>query len=203
MIRHAEQIAQRQLLAKNMMCTFTRPTVPLEDVEQGQSPQDSSLVDLSHWVNDSPLAVSPRQPIDIVHQMFKAMGYGHKLLCQDARFGLTRLPHSPRCVLVEEQGQLVGLLTLKDLLRHVIAAEHEEEVREEHGQSHMHELEGALEEARLWLRRVLGNRGWLGFAGSGTRGSRSRAIRLSQSSMSSTVVYDAEEDEEGPPQNRR
>ncbi|KAH7912423.1 chloride channel [Hygrophoropsis aurantiaca] len=49
------------------------------------------------WVNQTPLTVSPRLPLEIVMQLFKRMG--------------------PRVILVEEQGILKGLVTIKDVLR--------------------------------------------------------------------------------------
>ena len=69
----------------------------------------AGVVDLTALVNkvrvrqaldlrpQTPLAVSPRQPLEVVIQLFKSMG--------------------PRVVLVEQHGALVGLLTLKDMLR--------------------------------------------------------------------------------------
>ncbi|KAG2112083.1 chloride channel [Suillus clintonianus] len=49
------------------------------------------------WVNQTPLTVSPRLPLEIVTQLFKRMG--------------------PRVILVEEHGSLKGLVTVKDVLR--------------------------------------------------------------------------------------
>ncbi|KAG2148738.1 chloride channel [Suillus bovinus] len=49
------------------------------------------------WVNQTPLTVSPRLPLEIVTQLFKRMG--------------------PRVILVEEHGLLKGLVTVKDVLR--------------------------------------------------------------------------------------
>lgn len=95
----------------------------------------------------------------------------------------------PRCMLVEEHGQLVGLLTLKDLLKRIIEIEHEEE---EHEQRHSpySELEDALEEVRLWLKRTFKHRGWFN-----TSGSSSSPIQLSSSSRPTSVIFDADEDD--------
>ncbi|KZT71767.1 hypothetical protein DAEQUDRAFT_723852 [Daedalea quercina L-15889] len=49
------------------------------------------------WVNQTPLTVSPQLPLEIAMQMFKRMG--------------------PRVILVEDRGVLVGLITVKDVLR--------------------------------------------------------------------------------------
>ncbi|KAG2355500.1 chloride channel [Suillus spraguei] len=53
------------------------------------------------WVNQTPLTVSPRLPLEIVTQLFKRMG--------------------PRVILVEEHGSLKGLVTVKDVLRFNVA----------------------------------------------------------------------------------
>ncbi|EIN11552.1 voltage-gated chloride channel [Punctularia strigosozonata HHB-11173 SS5] len=65
------------------------------------------VLNLSPWVNQAPLTVSPKLPLEIAMQLFKRMG--------------------PRVILVEEQGVLVGLLTVKDVLR-FIAQEHAEDL---------------------------------------------------------------------------
>lgn len=54
-------------------------------------------LDLSYLVNPSPLRVSPKQPLEMVMSLFKKMG--------------------PRTILIESSGNLVGLVTLKDVLR--------------------------------------------------------------------------------------
>ncbi|EJD02821.1 uncharacterized protein FOMMEDRAFT_107818 [Fomitiporia mediterranea MF3/22] len=56
-------------------------------------------LELWPWVNQTPLTVSPQLPLEIVMQLFKRMG--------------------PRVVLVEQHGKLVGLVTVKDVLRFI------------------------------------------------------------------------------------
>lgn len=53
--------------------------------------------------------------------------------------------HSPRVILVENHGALVGLVTVKDVLRFTMAEHHEP-------QSPWSEqrFDGALDEARMW-----------------------------------------------------
>ncbi|KAM6502118.1 Cl-channel protein [Amanita muscaria] len=51
------------------------------------------------WVNQTPMTVSPEMPLEIVMQLFKRMG--------------------PRVILVEDHGKLVGLVTVKDVLRFI------------------------------------------------------------------------------------
>ncbi|KAH9470143.1 hypothetical protein Pst134EA_007409 [Puccinia striiformis f. sp. tritici] len=54
-------------------------------------------LDLSYLVNPTPIRVNPKQPLEMVVSLFKKIG--------------------PRMVLIESHGCLVGLITLKDLLR--------------------------------------------------------------------------------------
>ncbi|KAG6829702.1 hypothetical protein H0H87_010504 [Tephrocybe sp. NHM501043] len=51
------------------------------------------------WVNLTPMTVSPELPLEIVMQLFKRMG--------------------PRVILVEDQGVLTGLVTVKDVLKFI------------------------------------------------------------------------------------
>ena len=65
-------------------------------------------VDLSRFVDATPLAVHPRLPLETAMELFKKLG--------------------PRVILVEHHGRLLGLLTVKDCLRYQFvdeAAAHE------------------------------------------------------------------------------
>lgn len=95
---------------------------------------------------------------------------------------------SPRCVLIEEHGNLVGILTLKDLLRQVIIEEHDEEEAEQRHSS-INELEDALEEIRLWLRKVFRR---------SSAADTSNPIRLSMSMPTIIFSADGDEDTEHP-----
>ncbi|KIM69533.1 hypothetical protein SCLCIDRAFT_1207982 [Scleroderma citrinum Foug A] len=57
----------------------------------------NDVLKLWPWVNQTPLTVPQRLPLEILMQLFKRMG--------------------PRVILVEEQGVLKGLVTVKDVLR--------------------------------------------------------------------------------------
>ncbi|KAF5351931.1 hypothetical protein D9756_007664 [Leucocoprinus leucothites] len=83
-------------------------------------------ITFSSWVNRIPMTVSPQLPLEIVMQLFKRMG--------------------PRVILVEDHGLLVGLVTVKDVLR-FIATE-----KPDHGPSWDERggLDGLLEEAWTW-----------------------------------------------------
>ncbi|KAF5355445.1 hypothetical protein D9758_006397 [Tetrapyrgos nigripes] len=83
------------------------------------------------WVNKTPMTVSPQLPMEIVMQLFKKMG--------------------PRVVLVEDHGALVGLVTVKDVLRFTATAkfDHEPSWDERGG------LDGLLEEIWTWTNYIV------------------------------------------------
>ncbi|KAL5631205.1 hypothetical protein ACGC1H_006896 [Rhizoctonia solani] len=102
-----------------------------EDDHAGITPLAAST-DTMHfgpWVNQTPLCVAPQLPLEIVMDLFKRMG--------------------PRVILVEYQGSLAGLITVKDVLRFMVSSEHahpaSRSVWDNQG-----ELDAILEEAWLW-----------------------------------------------------
>ncbi|GAW00905.1 Cl-channel protein [Lentinula edodes] len=64
-----------------------------------ERPDGSEGMEIWPWVNQTPMTVSPQLPLEIVMQLFKRMG--------------------PRVILVEDHGSLVGLVTVKDVLRFI------------------------------------------------------------------------------------
>ncbi|EKM54714.1 uncharacterized protein PHACADRAFT_197144 [Phanerochaete carnosa HHB-10118-sp] len=93
------------------------------------------------WVNQTPLSVSPHLPLEVVMQLFKRMG--------------------PRVILVEDQGVLCGLVTVKDVLKYTLTETGERRSRWDETQ-----FEGIVEQnwtfittwthaAMSWGRRVL------------------------------------------------
>ncbi|KAI0728276.1 Cl-channel protein [Fomitopsis betulina] len=78
------------------------------------------------WVNQTPLTVTPQLPLEMAMQIFKRLG--------------------PRVILVEDQGVLVGLVTVKDVLRFTLM---------EHSLNHSSwtgaEFEGIIEEVWTWM----------------------------------------------------
>ena len=55
----------------------------------------------------------------------------------------------PRVILVEQHGRLRGLITIKDILKEIIA---QEALEQAHGASYDAELEESLEEVHEWLK---------------------------------------------------
>ncbi|KAH7339880.1 Cl-channel protein [Rhizoctonia solani] len=101
-----------------------------EDDHAGITPLAPSA-DTMHfgpWVNQTPLSVAPQLPLEIVVDLFNRMG--------------------PRVILVEYQGSLAGLITVKDVLRFAVSNEDAHagpSVWDNQG-----ELDALLEEAWLW-----------------------------------------------------
>lgn len=83
-----------------------------ESGQNGDSAMDASrsdaatdALDLGNWVDQTPLSVPPSMPLEVVMDLFKKMG--------------------PRVILVtNRQGSLEGLVTVKDLLKHIAAQDH-------------------------------------------------------------------------------
>lgn len=61
------------------------------------SSRHSRSIDFAHYIDPAPLAVNPRLPLETAMDIFKTMG--------------------PRVILVEHKGRLVGLITIKDVLK--------------------------------------------------------------------------------------
>ncbi|KAF8520392.1 Cl-channel protein [Hysterangium stoloniferum] len=80
----------------------TGPALGIDEEEADNLIENSASgaeINMWPWVNQTPLTVSPHLPLEIVMQLFKRMG--------------------PRVILVEERGSLVGLITVKDVLKFI------------------------------------------------------------------------------------
>ncbi|GJJ71257.1 chloride channel 3/4/5 [Entomortierella parvispora] len=73
---------------------------------------ETNYVDFGPFIDQTPIAVHPKLPLETVMEFFKKMG--------------------PRVILVEHQGKLVGLITIKDLLKYITRTEALDEEEEEH-----------------------------------------------------------------------
>jgi chloride channel 3/4/5 len=162
----------------DVLCTFVKAQRDVEDIDGDASEHP---VDFSSYVNEvrtsqplwlqsdprqTPLAVSPRQSIEIVSELFRTMG--------------------PRVIFVEDHGLLVGLITVKDLLKQNMLHEHQAKADES---SRINELEDVLEEGRLWVQGFL-DRFW----------KRRKPV---STSGSPTVVFDAARDSYELPERPR
>ncbi|KAF8978010.1 glycerol ethanol, ferric requiring protein [Entomortierella lignicola] len=77
--------------------------------ERGDS--ETNYVDFGPFIDQTPIAVHPKLPLETVMEFFKKMG--------------------PRVILIEHQGKLVGLITIKDLLKYITRTEALDEGEEE------------------------------------------------------------------------
>lgn len=126
-LRYALERARRTYkLAHDAQCTFYEMVdasgddsgllpqpdivVPRPPSRGGPNPYGESdeihRLDFGQYVDEIPLTVPPKMPLEIVLQLFRRMG--------------------PRVILVSLEGKLAGLVTIKDVLRH----EASEKVRE-------------------------------------------------------------------------
>ncbi|KAI8807085.1 chloride channel [Cladochytrium replicatum] len=79
-------------------------SVPVYFTDEFAFLDSSTFVDLRPWIDQTPTTLTTRCPIDLVVEMFKQLGL--------------------RYVLITKNGRLLGLITKKDLLRHVVQVNH-------------------------------------------------------------------------------
>ncbi|KAH8926900.1 hypothetical protein BT69DRAFT_1214570 [Atractiella rhizophila] len=126
-----EKARKSDLLAPDARCLFQSGVHVAEWNEDDLEDDQSAVVDFSEYVNETPLNVSPKQPLEIVMQLFRQMG--------------------PRVILVEQYGKLVGLITIKDILKHI---DHLESTEADHVSTPNDDLEATLDELVEWLKEV-------------------------------------------------
>ncbi|KAF2861724.1 hypothetical protein K470DRAFT_214438 [Piedraia hortae CBS 480.64] len=98
------------------------PTSPPLDKSLPSPVPDEATLDLSAFIDPTPLSVHPQLPLETVMELFKKLG--------------------PRVILVEKQGILVGLVTVKDCLKYQF-----------HVEKHVTHQNVSLkqEQERLWI----------------------------------------------------
>lgn len=79
------------------------------DLSTAEVSELDGTLDLGHWVDPTPLVVLPELALEVVYEMFIKLG--------------------PRVILVTENGQLSGMVTVKDVLQHIAAQERKESNR--------------------------------------------------------------------------
>ncbi|KAI0001275.1 voltage-gated chloride channel [Russula compacta] len=140
--RAIDEIKRIHDLSPDILCTFSpdpseQPDARWSAVENEEDMESNVLyavaspgvLKLWPWVNQTPLTVSSKLPLEVVMQLFKRMG--------------------PRVILVEDFGTLVGLTTVKDVLH----LEPHEQLNSPiiAWRSNRGALDGALEELWTWL----------------------------------------------------
>ncbi|KND04750.1 uncharacterized protein SPPG_00455 [Spizellomyces punctatus DAOM BR117] len=88
-LRYAIDQAHQNRCPPTTLCIFT-------DLQQDT---EDPFLDFRPWTDQTPMTISPKFPMELVMELFKKMGL--------------------RYVLVVQDGRLVGIVTKKDLLRHV------------------------------------------------------------------------------------
>ncbi|KAL8286159.1 hypothetical protein RQP46_004647 [Phenoliferia psychrophenolica] len=119
------------LVSPDAPCLFcpedaSSPAMPANEFDDAET----TSIDFTSY---TPLTVSPKQPLEIVMQIFKRMG--------------------PRVILIEQFGLLVGLITVKDCLKYTLAHE-AQGGGEQANASGSEELEQTLEDLRTWAGEV-------------------------------------------------
>ncbi|GAB7346791.1 hypothetical protein MBLNU459_g1891t1 [Dothideomycetes sp. NU459] len=167
-LRYALDRARRdQLAPPHARCYFTplpgasaiTPTTPGVGAGPAVSfdhmPETSGQmsVDISKFVDATPISVHPRLPLETVMELFKKLG--------------------PKVVLVEYRGRLTGLITVKDCLKYQFQAEAHENPRDDAPLRESQErLWGVFKAAAGWLATKVPLGGRFGLGGNG-------AVRLS------------------------
>lgn len=129
-----DRVRKEGMFSPDSMCTFTRQNsddvvIPPVSPAPATTFEDMSrqVVDLSTFVNLTPISVHPRLPLETAMELFKKMG--------------------PRVILVDHHGKLEGLITVKDCLKYQFKVEAQENhQRDDVGGSG----NGDRQQERLW-----------------------------------------------------
>ncbi|KAG9711884.1 chloride channel protein, partial [Aureobasidium melanogenum] len=140
-LRYALDRARRDQMATPRTKCFFAPVAghvpvtpstpnPAVHLDYLSATSNQGIVDLSKFIDATPITVHPRLPLETVMELFKKLG--------------------PRVILVEYRGRLTGLITVKDCLKYQFQAEAHENPKDD----------SALREAqdRLWniIRKTAG-----------------------------------------------
>lgn len=122
-LRYAiEKMKRAGAVSRDAKCYFSAPTsthsatmpsalAPSVTFDTMPATAGQTSIDFSRFIDQTPLAVHPRLPLETVMEMFKKMG--------------------PRVVICEYRGKLVGLVTVKDCLKYEFQVEATEHPRQE------------------------------------------------------------------------
>lgn len=165
-LRYAvDRIKRERSLTPQTKCTFSpspydtniitplTPHTPGLDFSDGPFPSSSSgaaatTVDLSPYVDTTPVTVHPRLPLETVMELFRKIG--------------------PRVILIEYHGRLAGLVTVKDCLKYQFKVEAAEKPPDADAQ-----MSAEAGEERVWglMKRAAG---WVSDKVSSASGGRIR-----------------------------
>lgn len=102
--------------SSRITATTTTPAVTFDDIASSAGQQ---RIDFSRFIDQTPLTVHPRQPLETVMELFKKLG--------------------PRAILVEHRGRLAGLVTVKDCLKYQFQVEARDSTRDHSALDHRQE----------------------------------------------------------------
>ncbi|KAL2754378.1 hypothetical protein ACRALDRAFT_2138849 [Sodiomyces alcalophilus JCM 7366] len=135
----------------------------------------STSIDLSRYVDPTPVTVHPRLPLETAMELFRKIG--------------------PRVILIEYHGKLIGLVTVKDCLKYQFKVEAAEHPRDDH------EMLEAQEKLWALMRKAAG---WVSGKVSSASGGRIRLSSFDEPGRSGwtsgnrhgTQIMDGDEDED-------
>lgn len=122
-LRYAiERMKREGTVSRDAKCYFSAPTsihlattpsalVPSVTFDTMPATAGQTSIDFSRFIDQTPLTVHPRLPLETVMELFKKMG--------------------PRVVICEYRGKLMGLVTVKDCLKYQFKVEAAEHPRQE------------------------------------------------------------------------
>ncbi|ROT40622.1 chloride channel protein [Sodiomyces alkalinus F11] len=158
------------LLQSQSTTGLVAPAVSLND-----DAVPSTSIDLSRYVDSTPVTVHPRLPLETTMELFRKIG--------------------PRVILIEYHGKLIGLVTVKDCLKYQFKVEAAEHPRDDHQVLEAQE--------KLWgvMRKAVG---WVSDKVSSASGGRIRLSSFDEPRRSGwtpgnrqgTQIMDGDEDED-------
>ncbi|CAG8701446.1 8902_t:CDS:10 [Dentiscutata erythropus] len=98
-LKYAIDKAKRVRGASNSAHCFFNPEDTKYIDSSGSGEGSSNFIDFAPFIDQTPITVHPRLPLETVMDLFKKMG--------------------PRVILIEHVGKLVGLVTVKDVLKYI------------------------------------------------------------------------------------
>lgn len=140
-LRYAIDRAKRDQMAPgHAKCHFlnsgsdrrnTSTSVPAVSFDTMSATSGQLQVDLSRFIDPTPLTVHPRIPLETVMEIFKKMG--------------------PRVILIEYRGRLTGLVTVKDCLKYQFKVEAHENPQNNEMEATQERVWNVIQWVAVWI----------------------------------------------------
>ena len=111
-----EKLKRNRQMASDIPCFFFTAEIhsyddlsSFNERNMGDNMPEDESVDFAQYIHSTPITVHPKMPLENVMEIFQKIG--------------------PRVILVGEGGKLMGLITVKDVLKYQKRIEHEETLR--------------------------------------------------------------------------